>query len=106
MTLQRHRTSIRIAPLRVWILGMTFVLGMGAARGEDRPTVKSNKEAIEQIVERYILEHPQVLIDSVRRYQEQQRAAQQQKSKENVAANASALFHDAASPVVEPPAGP
>jgi protein-disulfide isomerase len=75
------------------------------ASAQEPSAAKADVPAIEQIVEHYILEHPQVLIDSVRRYQEQQQAAQRLKSKESVAVNATALLQDADSPVVEPPSG-
>ena len=60
------------------------------------------KPEIEQIVKDYILQHPEVLLESVRQYQERERAAQQQKAKDSVAARQSDLLRDPTSPASKP----
>jgi protein-disulfide isomerase len=55
-------------------------------------------QAVEQIVKQYILQHPEVLLESVRNYQERQQAAELQQSSEAVAAHRDELYRDAATP--------
>lgn len=53
----------------------------------------------ERIVHEYILRHPEVLIDSVRAYQERERTAAERRSREAVVAKRRELFEEATSPV-------
>jgi protein-disulfide isomerase len=76
---------------------VALVLSAGWLYGEDRPAVLSKGE-IEQIVRQYILRHPEVLMESVRAYQERERVAAQQRSREAVAKRRE-LFEDTVSPV-------
>jgi len=55
--------------------------------------------AIEQIIREYILQHPEVLMESVRLYQERERTAQKERSKEAVSAKLTDLQQDPSSPV-------
>jgi len=64
--------------------------------GSPRPL---EKPVVEQILKDYILEHPEVLLESIRLYQERERAAQRQRSKEALLANLNDLQQDPASPV-------
>jgi protein-disulfide isomerase len=57
------------------------------------------RPAIEQIVREYILQHPEVLMESVRLYQERERTAQKERSKEAVSARLTDLQQDPSSPV-------
>ena len=49
-------------------------------------------QAVEQIVKQYILQHPEVLLESVRNYQDRQQAAERQKSSQAVAAHRDELY--------------
>lgn len=59
---------------------------------------ESTRPAIEQIVRQYILQHPEVLIESFRRYKEHEQAAQKEQSKEAISASLSDLQRDPSSP--------
>ena len=74
------------------------LLCTGRLSGEDKSAVLSRTD-IEQIVREYILQHPEVLMESVRAYQERERIAAQQRSREAVLAKRSELFKESASPV-------
>ena len=63
------------------------------------------RPAIEQIVREYILQHPEVLMESVRLYQERERTAQKERSKEAVSARLGDLQHDPSSPAAGPADG-
>src|SRR4051794_38695772 len=54
---------------------------------------------IETIVREYILQHPEVLMESVQGHQERERVEAQKRSNDGIAANRRELFADAASPV-------
>jgi protein-disulfide isomerase len=70
--------------------------------GQEAPTTPPNKSEIEQIVRDYILQHPEILLQSVRMYQDRERAAQQQKAKDAVAAHQPELLGDPTSPATKP----
>jgi protein-disulfide isomerase len=59
----------------------------------------TEKMAVEMIVKEYILQHPEVLVESVRLYQDRERAAQRQRSREAAVANLHDLQQDPSSPV-------
>jgi protein-disulfide isomerase len=79
-------------------LTIAMVIGTGPLQAESGSTTLS-KANVEQIVREYILQHPDVLMESVRAYQDRERAAAQQRSTTAIAANSRQLFDDAASPV-------
>lgn len=78
-------------------LAIATLMCTGPVLGED--AVALPKAEIEKIVREYILQHPEVLMESVRAYQERERMAAQQRSKSAISAKKSDLFKDAASPV-------
>ena len=57
------------------------------------------RPAIEQIVREYILQHPEVIIESFRLYKEREQTAQNEHSKEALSASLSDLQQDPSSPV-------
>jgi hypothetical protein len=59
-----------------------FVSSVAAVAQEPNPP--PTRPDIEKIVREYILQHPEVLLDSIRMYQERERVAQQQKQKDAV----------------------
>ena len=60
------------------------------------------KAEIEKIVRDYILQHPEVLIDSIRQMQERERASKAQKSKDAVTTRQADLTADPTSPASRP----
>lgn len=63
-----------------------------------------NKAEIEQIVKEYILQHPEVLLESVRMHQERERASRQKRSQEVLGSRQSELTRDPSSPATKPTA--
>lgn len=61
-----------------------------------------SKAEIEQIVRDYIMQHPEVLIDSIRQMQERERVSKVQKSKGALTARHSDLVSDPTSPASRP----
>jgi protein-disulfide isomerase len=74
-----------------------------AATGRDE--VEPARAAIEQIVREYILQHPEVLMQSARQYQDRLQAAQKERSRDAVAARLTELQKDPSSPAAGAAAG-
>ena len=62
-------------------------------------------DAIEEIVRQYLLEHPEVVIDAIREYQERERIAQEEGKSEALEANLAQLWSDPDSPILGNPDG-
>lgn len=60
--------------------------------------VPRSRSEIEAVVREYILQHPEVLMESVRAHQERQRAARQREASEAIVARRKELTNDAATP--------
>ena len=56
-------------------------------------------EAIEQIVRDYLMEHPEVLIESLNAYEEKQRLAERENQRRAIVSSQEALWNDPDSPV-------
>ena len=82
----------RVLPLAVFLLAGLPAAAQEAVEGPARP-------AIEKIVRDYILQHPEVLMESVRLYQERERTAQKERTRESVSARLTDLQQDPSSPV-------
>src|SRR6266851_1623136 len=80
-------------------LGVFSLLATLPAAAQEVAAEQPSRPAIEQIVREYILQHPEVLMESVRLYQERERTAQKERSKEAVSARLSDLQQDPSSPV-------
>ncbi len=79
-------------------LSIAVLICSSRLQGQDVSAVLSRAE-IEKIVREYIVQHPEVLMESVQAHRERERLEAQRRSKEAVAANRRELFDDAASPV-------
>ena len=101
-------TVTRPPALVRWGLGVlaafALIFGLAAAPARAQaPTL--TQEAIESIVREYLLRHPDVIMESLRRAQEREHDAAKAQSRANVAARRQALFEDPESPVGGNPAG-
>jgi protein-disulfide isomerase len=72
------------------------------ARAEEPAT---SREAIEEIIRDYLLQHPEVVTESLRRAEEQRRDAAHRRAQEVVRTRREELLHDPGSPVGGNPAG-
>lgn len=78
-------------------LSVAMLIGFSSLQGEE--VSAPSRAEIEKIVREYILQHPEVLMESVQSHRERERVEAQKRSKDPVAANRRELFDDAASPV-------
>ncbi len=81
--------------LQVAVFSFLATLPAAAQVAVEEPT----RPTIEQIVREYILQHPEVLIESFRLYKEREQTAQKEQSKEAVSASLTDLQQDPSSPV-------
>ena len=79
----------------------TIAAGIPAYSQEAAPA----KSEIEKIVKEYILQHPEVLLESVRLYQERQQNAERDRARDAVASKSAELFRDVNSPASGPASG-
>src|SRR6516225_9116225 len=64
------------------------------------PLSEGSRQAIEQLIRQYILQHPEVVRESVRLGEERERAEQKERTKAAVLAKRNDLQQDPSSPVV------
>ena len=72
-------------------LSALFLLFMASAPAQESlsiqaPLSEGSRQAIEQIIHQYILQHPEVVLESVRLHEERQRAEQKERTKAAVLA--------------------
>ncbi len=81
--------------LQVAVFSSLATLPAAAQLAAEEPA----RPAIEQIVREYILQHPEVLIESFRLYKEREQTAQKEQFKEAISASLTDLQQDPSSPV-------
>ena len=92
-------------------LALSFIVlfAIGAAAQEAPPTPEEVERDLgnylDQKIENYILNHPEVIITALRAYQDQQRRAEEQKVKGTIQSRRDELFKDPGSPVGGNPDG-
>jgi protein-disulfide isomerase len=78
-------------------MSLAMLLCAGPIQSQDVPASLSRAD-IEKIVREYILQHPEVLMESVQGHRDRERADAQRPSRDAVGANRRDLFDDPASP--------
>src|SRR6516165_8201092 len=86
-------------------LSALFLLCMASAPAQESlsiqaPHSEGSRQAIEQIIHQYILQHPEVVRESVRLGEERERAEQKERTRAAVLAKLNDLQQDPSSPVV------
>ena len=80
------------------ILSALLLLAATLAQAQAQDAPKSKAE-IEQIVREYLLKHPEVILEAVNKYQENQRNDEKKKAQQSITTNQQQLIADPASPV-------
>jgi protein-disulfide isomerase len=84
-----------------FLLALGLAVGAAStspARAQDAAQAPS-REALEEIIREYILKHPEVIVESVRAFQERQQAQARERSAAALVARRADLTQDPASPV-------
>ncbi|MBI4537564.1 MAG: DsbA family protein [candidate division NC10 bacterium] len=100
----RPQRTIRMGTLLV-ILALLAGSPLVRDAGAQSPPEPMTKEAVEQIIHRYLLDHPEVIMESVRQFQERQRADERKRASATIATRQDDLLRDSASPVAGNPQG-
>jgi protein-disulfide isomerase len=92
------------------LCGTIPVRGAEALSHEDGSALRDSlpadqKQAIEELIRQYILDHPEVIVESVQKYHEHQQAAEQEAGQAAVSKHREALEQDPAAPVAGNPRG-
>ncbi|WP_448192016.1 DsbA family protein [Azospirillum sp. sgz301742] len=93
--------SIRPAFLAATAVAMAVL--SPAAQAQSVPA--EQRQAIEQIVRDYLLQHPEVIVEAIDELQRRERAEEERKAKQGLAQSKDKLFNDPASPVAGNPKG-
>jgi len=83
-----------------------FVMMIVPAATAQQLAIQPTKTEIERMIKDYIIQHPEVLVESMRVYEERARAVQQQKVRYELAARQSELLSDPTSPATKTEAKP
>lgn len=95
---------------RACLASLAFLAAAGVAVAEEPAAPKAGfdeaeTQAIEEIVKQYLLDNPEILLQSLRSLEERERLAQIEAQRAAVRANREALNRDPASPVLGNPEG-
>jgi protein-disulfide isomerase len=86
------------------LAGLSVVAALGIAPTPGQ-TPAVPREAIEEVIREYLLNHPELIIESIRRAQQREREAARAQGQAAILAHRQALSHDPDSPVGGNPAG-
>jgi len=85
-------------PILVTLAAALLASSNAPAQSEKSSETKLDKTAVEAIVKDYILQHPEVLIESVRLHEQRERAAAAERGKKAVVTHEEELLRDKATP--------
>lgn len=86
------------------LVGLAVAAALGAAPASAQ-TPAVPREAIEEVIREYLLSHPELIIESLRRAQQREREAARAQGRAAVLSHRQALSHDPDSPVGGNPSG-
>ncbi|MDQ2949029.1 MAG: DsbA family protein [Acidobacteriota bacterium] len=92
--------SCRFANRKLFTVALLGLFSLSAGNAEEVGKALSKAE-IEQIVHDYLLQHPDIVIESTQSFQRRAEAARQRQAEEALKARQEDLLHDSASPVLE-----
>lgn len=102
MLIQKRFLGLGLAAL----LAFGMLAGAPAAQAQEKPPFDAaESEAIEAVVKQYLLDHPEVLVEALHLYEQRQQAAEAERRKAALVAEAEALTEDPAAPVIGNPEG-
>ncbi len=89
------------------LLAAGTALAPRPGQAQETPPVldAQQKEAIEALVREYLLEHPEVLVESLQSFERRQREAEARRQREALIAEAETLINDPDAPVIGNPEG-
>jgi protein-disulfide isomerase len=103
--IMKKKDFLRAAAALALALGLAAAPQAGSAQDAQPPFDATQSEAIEALVRQYILEHPEVVVEALQRYEQQQRAAEAERQAAAIVALADQLSADPRDPVIGNPDG-
>lgn len=97
--------AMRLINLGVAILLGTLLTSTAGITRAAGPHSDEQRETVEKIVREYILKNPEIIVESLRGYEEKQRQASEKEAREAIATSRDALEEDRTSPVAGNPQG-
>ncbi|PWC56815.1 DsbA family protein [Azospirillum sp. TSO22-1] len=94
---------LRIRPALLAAAAVALAVLSPAAQAQSVPA--EQRQAIEQVVREYLLQHPEVIVEAIEELQKRERAEEERKGKQGLAQNKDKLFNDPASPIAGNPKG-
>lgn len=95
-----------LGPSMAALLAFGALTGAPAAEAQEKPAFDAaESEAIEAVIKQYLLDHPEVLVEALQLYEQRQQAAEAERQKAALIAEAEALTQDPATPVIGNPEG-
>lgn len=101
MRLKRVASALGALVLAAGLL----VLTLGPRAGADEPLSEPERAAIEALIEQYILEHPELILESVRKFREREEARVTNQQQVNLTSLKQRIQHDPGDPVAGNPDG-
>ena len=103
--LMKKKNFLRAAAALALTVGLAAAPQAGSAQDAQPPFDATQSEAIEALVRQYILEHPEVVVEALHRYEQQQQAAEAERQAAAIVALADQLSADPRDPVIGNPNG-
>jgi protein-disulfide isomerase len=103
--IMKKKDFLRAAAALALALGLAAAPQAGSAQDAQPPFDATQSEAIEALVRQYILEHPEVVVEALHRYEQQQQAAEAERQAAAIVALADQLTADPRDPVIGNPDG-
>lgn len=97
-------SSLRSAAAVVLAAAMVYAGLVGIARAEEALTA-DQKNSIEELVRQYILDHPEVLIESIRQMEQRKKGLEKAKITKAIKSRRKEIFEDADTPFAGPADG-
>jgi protein-disulfide isomerase len=103
--IMKKKDFLRAAAALALALGLAAAPQAGSAQDAQPPFDATQSEAIEALVRQYLLEHPEVVVEALHRYEQQQQAAEAKRQAAAIVALADQLTADPRDPVIGNPDG-
>ena len=94
--------SIKLASV---LLFSAFITGAPALSQADTPLTTDQKEAVQALIKETLINNPEIVMEAIRNFQQQQAEAENKARKMALAHSTDALLNDPSSPVLGNPAG-
>jgi protein-disulfide isomerase len=105
MMTKRADKAARSTALIVALMAMALAYPLQRPSVAAEPLSDAQKQAVESLIRDYIMDHPEVMLESLQAYEVKQRSAQEKAAQKAVADNRDALEADATNPVGGNPKG-